>query len=158
MIRFEFHDSNNNSDFIKNLLNVIIRNKQDVYWGVGDIEIVPQYQGDYPGSGNHDYREIALKFGEKIEREKLVYVTSVELFEILDDTQSIRSGVFVCFSNSCPFDYNFRPKLETKCANEMQHEMAYLEVRILDGDIFTILSGDSELLIILAETFHSSLV
>lgn len=146
MIKLQIFDGNNNTDFIKELFNVIHKELQSIYWAVGDLEIIPKFSGDYPGSSPYKNKEIAWKFGEKIEREKIVYLEKESLIEILDDTQSIREGVFACFFNKYHYDYNFRPKVEVKEVDKMQHPLAYLEIRILDGDLFFILSNDNKLM------------
>lgn len=146
MIKFKYSDGNNNSGFIKGIFNVISDGRNNIYWGVGDLDIIPRYLGDYPGSGTHNKEDIAWKFGEKVERENIVYLEGRNLYEVLDDTQTIRSGVFVCFFNNSPYDYNFRPKVEVQEVNAMQHSLSYLEIRILDGDLFFILSKDSKII------------
>lgn len=146
MIKLQYSDGNNNSDFITELINVISEEQNNIYWGVGDLDIIPRYSGDYPGSGAHKIEEIAWKFGEKVEREQIVFLERTNLFEVLDDTQTIRRGVFVCFFNNSPYDYNFCPKVEVTEVNNMQHSLSYLEIRVLDGDLFFILSKDSKII------------
>ncbi|SHM65201.1 hypothetical protein [Gracilibacillus kekensis] len=145
MIKFQYSDGNNNSNFIKGLINVISKEQNNIYWGVGDLDIIPRFSGDYPGSGTHKNQEIAWNFGEKVESEKIVFLEGTTLCEVLDDTQTIRRGVFVCFFNNSPYDYNFRPKVEVKEVNTIQHSLSYLEIRILDGDMFFILTKDSKM-------------
>lgn len=146
MIKFQIFDGNNNSNFIKQLFNVVYKELENIYWAVGDLDIIPKVPDDYPGSGPHENKEIAWKFGEKIEREKVAFLERESLVEILDDTQSIRNGVFICFLNKYPYDYNFCPRVENKEVNNMQHLLAHLEIRILDGDLFFILSKDKKLI------------
>ncbi|MDA1476285.1 hypothetical protein [Bacillus changyiensis] len=146
MITFQLPDGNNNSDFIKKLFNIISIELNNIYWCVGDLEIIPRYLGDYPGSGPHNYEEIAWKFGEKVEREKVVFLEEKDLYDVLNDTQSVRRGVFVCFFNNYPYDYNFHPIVEVTDVKNMQHSLAYLEIRILDDDLFFILTKDSNII------------
>ncbi|UTR15004.1 hypothetical protein MM221_21155 [Salipaludibacillus sp. LMS25] len=153
MIKFQYSDGNNNSDFIKGLISNISTEQNNIYWAIGDLDIIPRYSGDYPGSGNHKKQEIAWEFGEKVESEKVVFLEGATLYEVLDDTQTIRRGVFVCFFNNYSNDYNFRPKVEVTEVNTIQHSLSYLEIRILDGDMVFILTEDSKMISILENEY-----
>lgn len=151
MLKLRYYDANNNSDFIINLLEVINKKWSNIYWGVGDIEIIPRYNDDYPGTGQNKSIEVAFNFGNKVEREKIAYLTLSQFMEVLEDTQTIRNAVLICFPNVVPFDYNLRPRVEVNELNKIQHELAQLEIRILDGDLFCILSKEREITLLLEE-------
>ncbi|MBT2288841.1 hypothetical protein J7E73_06745 [Paenibacillus albidus] len=151
MLKFQYSDANHNSSFITNLLDIIHEKWRNVYWGVSDIEIIPKYTGDYSGSGQHKSIEVAFNFGNKVEREKIAFLTLSQFMEVLEDTQTIRKAVLICFPNDVPFDYNLRPRVESKDTYKIQHESAQLEIRILDGDLFYIMSIESEITLLLEE-------
>ncbi|KWX87318.1 hypothetical protein AMQ83_13830 [Paenibacillus riograndensis] len=85
MIKLKISDANDNSDFIRILFEIIHEVRQDIYWGVGDLEIIPRFSGDYPGSGHHKHTEIAYNFGEKVERERIAFVTTSQLIKVIND-------------------------------------------------------------------------
>ncbi|WP_110930198.1 hypothetical protein [Paenibacillus bouchesdurhonensis] len=151
MLKLRYSDANNNSNFIINLLEVINKKWSNIYWAVGDIEIIPKYNGDYPGTGQNKSIEVAFNFGNKVEREKIAYLKLSQFMEVLEDTQTIRNAVLICFPNDVPFDYNLRPRVEANKLNKIQHELAQLEIRILDGDLFYILSKEREITLLLEE-------
>ncbi|WP_322906644.1 hypothetical protein [Paenibacillus campi] len=151
MLKLQYSDANNNSEFIINLLEVINKKWSDIYWGAGDIEIIPKYNDDYPGTGKNKSIEVAFNFGNKVEREKIAYLTFSQFMEVLEDTQTIRNAVLNCFPDDVPFDYNFRPRVAASELNKIQHELAQLEIRILDGDLFFILSKDREVILLIEE-------
>ncbi|MBP1903415.1 hypothetical protein J2Z32_000027 [Paenibacillus turicensis] len=154
MLKLKYIDANNNRDFIINLLEVINKKWSYIYWGIGDVELIPKYHGDYPGTGQKSFNEVAFNFEKKVERERISYLTLSELLEVLEDTQTIRNAVLICFPNEVPFDYNLRPRVEVKELNKIQHELAQLEIRILDGDLFFILSREREIALLVKEQMH----
>ncbi|MGZ4164627.1 MAG: hypothetical protein ACXVPK_11365 [Tumebacillaceae bacterium] len=158
MLKLQFPNANDNGDIINEIINLIQAESQDIYWGVGDIEITPKFRGDYPGTGNHKFEEIAFDFGEKVDTEKIVFITTSHLLKVLDDTQSIRRAVFICFSKKDPYDFNLRPMVETKEKNKLQHKSARLELRILDGDLFFILTDESRLTDLLIAKFREYVI
>lgn len=149
MLKLGYSDSNENSEFTTRLIQVIDEEREDIYLGIGDIELIPRYRGDYPGAGQHEFIDRAYEFTKRVERERIVFMTPLEFTEVLYDSQTIRRAVIICFSNGVPYAYSLRPMVEVKDVNKIQHQLGQLEIRVLDGDLFYILSNDNGLIEIL---------
>lgn len=135
----EFDDSNNNSNYVIELLTNAQKKISDNYWLVSDLDMVPIFLGDYSGTGQIEKENVAYEFQLKMEKERISILTFNRLIEILKATRTIYNGVFMCFPNNVFIDKaSFRPVVEAKNPNDMSHKDAIYEIRILDGDLFYI--------------------
>lgn len=76
----------------------------------------------------------------KIELEKVVVVGIDEIYDIFEDTQTIRNGVFICLNSEDEIELDtYRPRVEGKDRNQFYDERAKCEIRILDGSLLFVL-------------------
>jgi len=74
---------------------------------------------------------------QRVEKEKVVILNYNELINILNDTQTVRRAVLVCFSSDFSVAKNsFRPLVEPRNPNILSNDNAKYELRILDGGLF----------------------
>ncbi|MBH0332193.1 hypothetical protein ABH14_20940 [Brevibacillus brevis] len=143
MLRYTYSNPNDNIVFLQKLMskinNLVIECE---IWAVGSLMLVPKYNGDYPPSGESNCNEIAFNFMKRVERERIAYVSFDDIQRIFQDTQCIREGVFFCFPKLTHYNYDFFPVADVENVEELQHPFALVEVRVIDGDIFEILSKE----------------
>lgn len=145
IIRLQFYEPNENSEFIKRIIELIYSKLDDVYWSVSDLDLVPKVSNEYSGTGESYATEVAWNLYKKIQRDKVEFLCKDMLADVLNDTATIRNAVLLCFSNEYERDYSIRARVEGVNHSVIQNEKAILEIRILDGDLFTILCRDSNI-------------
>ena len=137
---FECQDPNDNTDFLCKLLNDLAVDKFKYKWVISDLELIPIFHGDYSGIGGNEIQSTAAKFMEKVEQEKVAIVDTDEMYGILEDTQTIRNGVFVCLNKQDSIDIRtYHPRVECGNVDQLYDKRARHEVRILDGSLFFVL-------------------
>lgn len=138
-----FKNPNDNSDFLLELINrTEYCNSDDYYWVITDLDLTPRFHGDYMGNGGAVSEETAYSFLQIYEKIGIAIINYNNLVNLLKDSQCIRSVIILCFSKQIFIDINtFRPKVESSNSNELSHNEAKIEVRILDGDLFYILKN-----------------
>lgn len=133
----ECNEPNNNVDFLCNIINRLDIDNSKYKWAISDLDLIPVFHGDYNGIGGEEKESMSYKFLQKIEREGVVVLDRYELYDILEDTQTIRNGVFICLQKQHSIDVNtYRPKVERDKAEELYDNRAECEIRILDGGCF----------------------
>lgn len=136
----ECYEPNDNTHFFGEILKGLNIDEAKYKWVISDLNLIPIFHGDYSGIGGKEPQGIAYHFMERVEREKAVIVDINEMYNILEDTQSIRNGVFICLSRQDDIDIRtYHPKVECDCTDQLYDERAKCEVRILDGSLFFIL-------------------
>lgn len=137
---FECEESNDNTYFLLNILRELQIDKSKYKWGVSDLDLVPVFHGDYNGTGGAVSESISYGFLQKIEREKVAVIDDDERSVILNDTQTIRNGVFICLDKAYKVDiHTYHPKVERDDIEKLYDDRAKHEIRILDGDLFFVL-------------------
>lgn len=96
----ECNEPNNNVDFLCNIINRLDIDNSKYKWAISDLDLIPVFHGDYNGIGGEEKESMSYKFLQKIEREGVVVLDRYELYDILEDTQTIRNGVFICYKSS----------------------------------------------------------
>ncbi len=135
----ECSNSNNNSSFLIQLINDLTTIKNDCYWAVTDLDLVPVFQGDYSGVGEEQEEGVSYSLLKRIENSKVEILNYEELIKILKDTLTIRNAVLACFDHSYKVNIDsFRPKVETESQKLFDCHAKY-EIRILDGFLFSVI-------------------
>jgi len=138
------NDSNNNIEFLIDLIKGMQEGYHNSYWVISDLDLIPLFHGDYKGDGGVNFKEIAYSFNKRVEKEKVVILNYNELMSILNDAQTVRRAVLVCFSSDFSIDTDsFRPLVEPKNPNILSNDNAKYELRILDGGLFIILKNNT---------------
>ncbi|MFC9775301.1 hypothetical protein [Paenibacillus chitinolyticus] len=138
---YESKDSNNNSEEILGLLQFYTNLSRNVSWLVGDLELVPTYIGDYHPSGKVEPpQRVSLTMIQKFQEEGFLRLSLKEIEEMLNDSLSVRRGVFVCLPEHVEVSH-FHGDAES---TSLQHEYALYEITVLDDLIMT--NSRSELL------------
>ena len=133
-------EPNDNIFFVSKLFNDLKLCKKGYKWVVSDLDLVPVEQGDYSGIGGKAKNSTAYDFMKKMERDKVAVINLDELYDIFEDTQTIRNGVFICLNDKDEINMDtYRPRVEGKNTNQIYDERAKCEIRILDGDLIYIL-------------------
>ena len=133
-------EPNNNVYFLSEILNDLNVDKSKYKWVIADLDLIPVFHGDYSGIGGEETENEVCRFLKSVEQEKVIIVNVNELYNILNDTQTVRSGVFICLNKQDSIDVNtYRPKVECNNADQRYDERAKYEVRILDGSLFFVL-------------------
>lgn len=138
IIRLLFNNSNENSDFVKRLVELIYKQKDENYWGISDLEIVPKSLIEYSGTGSSHVEEKVWNLYKKVQKNKIEFLNNDTFIEILMNTLTIRNAVIMCFSKEIKHDYKIRARVSESKSVKLQHEKATVEIQILDGDLFTI--------------------
>lgn len=137
---YECGEPNANIPFFINIIKSLNIDIIKYKWVVSDLDLIPVFHGDYSGVGGNETDSLSYRFIKKIEHNKIVIIDSYELFNLLQDTQSIRNGVFICLENHYNIDLdNYTPKVECKNTNQPYDSRAKYEIRILDGGLFFVL-------------------
>ena len=135
----ECNDTNHNSLYLIELLNSMIKIKENYYWVIADLDLIPIFHGDYSGIGNKEKPRIVTHLLKIIEKDKIAILEHEQLMQVLDDTLSIRNAVIICLEKSYEIDLNlFRPTVESE-NKKMYDSRAKYEIRILDGELFSLL-------------------
>ena len=146
MTILECDEYNNNSYFLKDIIRNMNINMAKCKWIVADLDLIPLFNGDYSGIGGASFFNIAHDFCTKIEKEKIAVLNNKELFEILEFTQTVRNGVFICLEEKYSIDINtYCPSVESRKPEEMYDNRAKCEIKILDGELFFILEGNKKI-------------
>ncbi len=109
------------------------------------MDLVPKLSNEYPGSGESYATEVAWNLYKRVQKEKVEFLCKDMLTDVLNDTATIRNAVLLCFGNENERDYSIRARVEGVNYDVIQNEKAILEIRILDGDLFTILCRESNI-------------
>lgn len=134
-----------NSLFLYGIISDMNLDETKYNWVISDLDLVPVFKGDYSGIGAEETQSIAYEFLKKIEREKISIINSRELYGILEDTETINNGVFICIEKKYSINVNtYRPKVECEKNEEMYDTRAEYEIRILDGDLFFVLEKEQK--------------
>lgn len=133
-------DPNNNSPYLMDLINSLTYKKDDCYWIITDLDLTPVFKGDHSGVGKEREDSCAEAFLKRIAVSRAERLDYQQLTEILDDTLTIGNAVLTCFKKSYSIDLStFEPIVETE-SKIMYNSCAEYEIRILDGDLFFILT------------------
>lgn len=139
------HEPNDNVDFFCKIIESLNANLSDYKWVISDLDLVPLFCGDFSGIGGEESESVAYNFLKRAEQEKVVIINVDEMYIILEDTQVIRNGVFICLNKQDSIDiHTYRPKVESNSPEKMYDNRAKCEIRILDGELFFILEKDLE--------------
>jgi hypothetical protein len=143
LLRYFYNYPNNNSSFLIKLASIInIEINNEKIWAVGSLVLTPKFHGDYPPAKEAKFDEIAHSFAKKVEKEGIVYASFDEIQQILQDTQYVREGVFICLPRLVDRSFQFFPLADVEDVEEIQHPLALVEIRVIDGDIFEVLIKD----------------
>ena len=136
----EYNDSNHNSFYLIELLNSMTKIKENYYWVIADLDLIPIFHSDYSGIGNKEKTRIVINLLKTIEKNKIAILEYKQLMQVLDDTLSIRNAVIICLEKSYEIDLDlFRPTVESE-NKRMYDSRAKYEIRILDGELFFIIT------------------
>ena len=136
----EYNDSNHNSFYLIELLNSMTKIKENYYWVIADLDLIPIFHSDYSGIGNKEKPRIVINLLKTIEKDKIAILEYKQLMQVLDDTLSIRNAVIICLEKSYEIDLDlFRPTVESE-NKKMYDSRAKYEIRILDGELFFIIT------------------
>lgn len=136
---------NDNSTEILDILEIITKkNDKSISWILCDLDIVPKTEGDYTPSGKGDPCHPVYDFITRIQRERFIVVSIVEVQDILVETTSVRRGVFLCVPDSTVLG-DFYACVEPKNKGAFQHECAFHEIRVLDDLIYILSNNDLDL-------------
>ena len=91
----EYNDSNHNSFYLIELLNSMTKIKENYYWVIADLDLIPIFHSDYSGIGNKEKTRIAIDLLKTIEKDKKAILEYEQLMQVLDDTLSIRNTVII---------------------------------------------------------------
>lgn len=140
MKTLECDNPNNNSFYLIKLINNLTELTENYYWIIADLDLIPIFKGDYSGIGNERDDGVAYTLLKTIEKSKVVSLDYDQLMQILYDTLTVRNVVLTCFEKSCNIDLNtFRPRVES-ASKKMYDSRAKYEIRILDGELFFVLT------------------
>ncbi|WP_372010397.1 hypothetical protein NBRC13296_06825 [Paenibacillus chitinolyticus] len=131
---FESVDPNNNIHEIIKLLDFLTE-KEEVQWIISDLDIVPQYHGDYSPNGKIENISHVYLFELEIQKNFFVSLNYSKLRKILEEASCIRRGVFICLQEKTELT-EFYATVEPKEPHAIQHKFGLHEVRILDDLIF----------------------
>ncbi|WP_068773835.1 hypothetical protein [Paenibacillus sp. FJAT-26967] len=137
---FESVDSNNNIHEIIKLLEFLTE-KEDVQWIISDLDIVPQYRGDYSPSEKIENRPQVYLFELEIKNNFFISLNFSKLRKLLEEASCIRRGVFICLQEQTELT-EFYATVEPKEPHAIQHKFGLHEVRILDDLIFILSDSD----------------
>ena len=77
---------------------------------------------------------------EEYEKSNVIILDYKQLMQFLKDVQTLRNAVIICLEDNDKIDINnFRPEVESP-NKDMYDNRAIYEIRILDGDLFYIIS------------------
>lgn len=140
MKTLECDNPNNNSFYLIKLIDNLTELKENYYWIIADLDLIPIFKGDYSGIGNERDEGIAENLLKTVEKSKAVRLDYEQLMQILYDTLTVRNAVLTCLEKSCKVDLNtFRPRVESE-SKKMYDSRAKYEIRILDGELFFVLT------------------
>lgn len=155
-LEIQYADSNHNIKFVQALFSTIHALHKESYWAVGNLDLVPKFHGDYHPTGKSTHPELSYHYYLRVQNEWVVFSTLDELQAVFLDTETVHWGAFLCFANDVAKDKEIHPFVEAKPVDNLQHPLALLEIRILDGDLFILLSKDRSLLDTVKETLASA--
>lgn len=139
MMSLRCNTPDNNAADIAKLVDELHNREKDGYWIISDADIVPEFQGDYSGSGQEERRRPCYELRYKLEKEKRVKLRYSEFIEVLQDTRTVYRAVMVYFRNCfCIENERFYPTVEYCEKDAISHKEALYEIRIMDGDMFII--------------------
>ena len=116
----ECNDTNHNSLYLIELLNSMTEIKENYYWVIADLDLIPIFHGDYSGIGNKEKPRIVTHLLKIIEKDKIAILEHEQLMQVLDDTLSIRNAVIICLEKSYEIDLKlFRPTVESENKKSM---------------------------------------
>ena len=67
----EYNDSNHNSFYLIELLNSMTKIKENYYWVIADLDLIPIFHSDYSGIGNKEKTRIVINLLKTIEKDKI---------------------------------------------------------------------------------------
>lgn len=147
MLKIKYDNPNENAHFISGILQSVSETvSNNVKWLISELELVPKYNGDYSPTGKNQNPDYAYHFTERIRNEHIVLCSGSELRLALEESTSVRWGVFLGFLDKTSTDVDFYPTVEVEEIELIQHPLALIEIRIIDGDIIEILSRDEEII------------
>lgn len=85
-----------------------------------------------------------------------MYLKSSDLLKAIEDSYSIYWGIILAIpANLDMSSITVIPKVENENRSQIQSKEAVAEIRIIDGDLFEVLSNDSNLLQLIEGYLHS---
>ncbi len=137
----KYDDANNNSEYLVNLIKSMTDLKTKCYWALSDLDFVPFFHGDYSGIGIMEKKWPAYTALEEYEKNNVIILDYKQLMQFLEDVQTLRNAVIICLEDNYKIDINnFHPKVESQ-NKDMYDNRAIYEIRILDGDLFYVISN-----------------
>lgn len=140
MVEFVYKDSNNNSEFINEIVDYIYHMLGDIYWSVSDLDIIAN-DNEELYSNKPMFSERVVNFEAIVRKEHGLYITTEELSEIIFESRTIRKMALACFKNTIPKLRQYIPLVESDI-NNIKCTQAILEIRILDGDLIFLIGND----------------
>lgn len=141
MLEFIYKDSNNNSEFINEIIECIDEMIGNIYWIIYDLDIIANDREDFI-TNKPIFSEKVFNFENLVEREHGVYINTKELSEIIFESRTIRKAALACYKNDIPKIREYIPLVEGNLDN-IKSTHAILEIRILDGDLIYIIGNES---------------
>lgn len=147
MIILKYDDSNNNKIFLERILNKIQSMVSRLYWSINDLYIVPLYIEDINGFGKEQFKDIAFELQKSVDNEKVVFLEYSEFKEVLKKVRTIYSAVIMGFPVEVEYNYQLRARVNISLSkkNNIQNEDAIVEIRIIEGYLFEIISRNSNI-------------
>lgn len=140
MKTLECDNPNHNSSYLIDVINSLTEQKEDYDWIIADLDLIPVFKGDDLGIGKEREEGAADTLLKRIEKNGAVSLAYEQLIQILCDTLTVRNAVLTCFKKGCKIDLStFRPRVESE-SKTMYDSRAEYEIRILDGDLFFVLT------------------
>lgn len=158
MLKIQYREANNNSNFIIKLLGKIDEIIKGECWGISDLDIVPNSVVDYSSLERGGNSERVQQFELKVSEEGIVFLTLKELNEILFCAETIRWGVLLCYKKNIRREKIIYPLVEVQECNKLQDPHAIFEMRMLDGDLFFLLSNEEKILNMIESNFREYVI
>lgn len=155
VIELLYKDSNNNSEFINNILTYIDNEFGDIYWVVSDLDIIANDREDFI-SNKPMFSERVHGFETMVEKEHGLYINTDELSKIIFESRTIRKMAIACFKNNVPKARQYIPFVESDI-NKVKSTQAIVEIRILDGDLIFLVGNNGVNLDFIKENFREYL-
>lgn len=140
MLEFIYKDSNNNSEFINEIIEYIDNIIGNIYWIISDLDIIANDREDFI-TNKPMFSEKVFNFENVVERERGVYINTKELSEIIFESRTIRKAALACYKNDIPKLREYIPLVESNL-EKIKSTHAILEIRILDGDLIFIIGNE----------------
>lgn len=151
VVELLYKDSNNNSEFINNILTYIDNKFEDIYWVVSDLDIIANDREDFI-SNKSLFSDKVYNFELMVEKERGVYISTDELSSIICESRTIRKMALACFKNNVAKSRQYIPLVESDM-NKIKFTQAMLEMRVLDGDLIFLIGNNGINLDFIKENF-----